>query len=282
MIMTEPTSLMHAVEQALASDSLQIPVYSSTVSRLQATVAKENADVKQVEQVLSQDAALAAQVLRVANSPFYGGLSKVSTISGAAQRLGLRQVVNIAVLTTQRAAHTSVDPDVKSLMLRLWQHSVGCAIGAKWLAEHTNYREYASEAFMAGLLHDVGALLLLRVLESLRSTDVQEQRMPESLILEVITALHAEQGARLIRHWALPETYAEVAANHHNPEADSADTLTQLVRLANQACHKLGMSLTPDASIRLSTLPECNSLGVSEISLAELEIAIEDGIEALA
>jgi HD-like signal output (HDOD) protein len=133
-------------------------------------------------------------------------------------------------------------------MLRLWQHSVGCAIGAKWLAEHTNYREYAREAFMAGLLHDVGALLLLRVLESLRSTGGQEQRMPESLILEVITALHAEQGARLIRHWALPETYAEVAANHHNPEAVSADTLTQLVRLANQACHKLGMSLTPDAS----------------------------------
>jgi len=281
MIMTEPTSLMHAVEEALASDSLQIPVYSSTVSRLQATVAKDDADAKKIEQVLSQDAALSAQVLRVANSPFYGGLTKISTISGAAQRLGLRQVVNIATLTAQRAAHTSSDPVVQSLMQHLWQHSVGCAIGAKWLAEHANYREYASEAFMAGLLHDVGALMLLRVLESLRS-DEREQRMPESLILEVITALHAEQGARLIRHWALPESYAEVAANHHNPDADPADTLTQLIRVANQACHKLGMSLTPDPSIRLSTLPECNSLGVTEMTLAELEIAIEDGITALA
>lgn len=279
--MSEPTSLMQAVEEALASGSVQIPVYSSTVSRLQATVDDENADAKQVEQVLGQDPALSAQVLRVANSPFYGGLSKISTIGAAAQRLGLKQVVNIAVLTAQRAAHASSDAVVKALMQRLWQHSVGCAIGAKWIAEHTNSRELANEAFMAGLLHDVGSLMLLRVLENLRGKK-QGQQIPESLILEVITALHADQGARLIRHWALPDSYAEVAASHHAMEVDTTDTVGMLVRLADQTCHKIGMSLTPDSSIRLSTLPECNALRVKEIALAELEIAIEDGIEALA
>ena len=280
-IMSEPTSLMQAVEQALASGSVQIPVYSSTVSRLQAAVDDEHADAKQIEVVLGQDPALAAQVLRVANSPFYGGLTKISTISAAAQRLGLRQVVNIAVLTAQRAAHASSDEVVKSLMQRLWQHSVGCAIGAKWIAEHASCREFANEAFMAGLLHDVGSLMLLRVLESVRARQ-SAQRMPESLILEVITALHAEQGAKLIRHWGLPDSYAEVSAGHHCAEIDTTDTVSMLVRLADHACHKLGMSLTPDASIRLSTLPECHALRVKELALAELEIAIEDGIEALA
>ena len=279
--MSEPTSLMQAVEQALASGSVQIPVYSSTVSRLQAAVNDEDADAKQIEVVLGQDPALAAQVLRVANSPFYGGLSKISTISGAAQRLGLRQVVNIAVLTAQRAAHASSDEVVKSLMQRLWQHSVGCAIGAKWIAEHAKCREFANEAFMAGLLHDVGSLMLLRVLESLRAKQ-SAQQMPESLILEVITALHAEQGANLIRHWGLPESYAQISANHHGFELDTTDTVSMLVRLADQACHKIGMSLTPDPSIRLSTLQECNALRVKEIALAELEIAIEDGIAELA
>jgi HD-like signal output (HDOD) protein len=279
-MVTEQLSLTQAVEQALASGSVQIPVYSSTVSRLQAIVAREDADAKQVEQVLNQDPALAAQVLRVANSPFYGGLSKVSTIAAAAQRLGMRQVVNIAMLTAQRSAHASEDPVVRDFMKRLWQHSVGCAIGAKWLAEHANCREHANEAFMAGLLHDVGALLLLRVLESLR-TKQPSQSLPESLVLEVITTLHAEQGARLIRHWGLPESYAEVAAHHHDAETDSGDTVCQLVRVANEACHKLGLSLTPDAGVRLSTLPESNSLGLREITLAELEIAIEDGVAAL-
>jgi putative nucleotidyltransferase with HDIG domain len=255
-------------------------VYSSTVSRLQALVVREDADAKQVEQVLNQDPALAAQVLRVANSPFYGGLSKISTISAAAQRLGMRQVVNIATLTAQRAAHATPDPVVKFFMKCLWQHSVGCAIGAKWLAEHANCREHANEAFMAGLLHDVGSLLLLRVLESLRGSQ-PKQPMPESLILEVITSLHAEQGAQLIRHWGLPESYAQVAATHHGAEADAGDTVAQLVRVANEACHKLGLSLTPDASIRLSTLPESHALGLRELTLAELEIAIEDGVAAL-
>jgi HD-like signal output (HDOD) protein len=208
-------------------------------------------------------------------------LSKISTIGGAAQRLGLRQVVNIAMLTTQRAAHASSDEVVKALMQRLWQHSVGCAIGAKWIADHANCREYANEAFMAGLLHDVGSLMLLRVLETLRAKE-SGRSMPESLILEVITALHAEQGARLIKHWALPDGYAEVAASHHADDMDTTDTVSMLVRLADQACHKIGMSLTPDPSIRLSTLPECNALRVKEIALAELEIAIEDGVAALA
>jgi HD-like signal output (HDOD) protein len=279
--MSEPTSLMQAVEQALESGSVQIPVYSSTASRLQAAVNDEDADARQIEVVLGQDPALAAQVLRVANSPFYGGLSKISTISAAAQRLGLRQVVNIAMLTAQRAAHASSDEVVKSLMQRLWQHSVGCAIGAKWIAEHANCRELASEAFMAGLLHDVGSLMLLRVLESLRAQR-SGQQIPESLILEVITALHAEQGAKLIRHWGLPESYADLSAGHHAFEMDTTDTVGMLVRLADHACHKLGISLTPDPSIRLSTLQECNALRVKEIALAELEIAIEDGVAALA
>ena len=279
--MSEPTSLMQAVEEALASGSVQIPVYSSTVSRLQAAVDDEDADAKQVEQVLNQDPALAAQVLRVANSPFYGGLSKISTIGAAAQRLGLKQVVNIAVLTAQRAAYATSDAAVKCLMQRLWQHSVGCAIGAKWIAEHANCREFANEAFMAGLLHDVGSLMLLRVLETLRGKQ-NGQQVPESLMLEVITALHADQGARLIRHWGLPDTYADVAASHHADDMDTTDTVSMLVRLADQACHKTGMSLTPDETIRLSTLPECIALRVKEIALAELEIAIEDGIAALA
>ena len=279
--MSEPTSLMQAVEQALASGSVQIPVYSSTVSRLQATVENGDADARQIEAVLGQDPALAAQVLRVANSPFYGGLSKISTIGGAAQRLGLRQVVNIAVLTAQRAAHATSDPLFKSLMQRLWQHSVGCAIGAKWIAEHASCKEFANEAFIAGLLHDVGSLMLLRVLESVRARQ-SGRPMPESLILEVITALHAHQGANLIRLWALPDSYAEVAASHHATDMDATDTVSMLVRLADYACHKIGMSLTPDPTIRLSTLPECNVLRVKEIELAELEIAIEDGVSALA
>jgi putative nucleotidyltransferase with HDIG domain len=280
--MADTATLMQAVEEQLASGSLQLPVYSATASRMQTEAARDDADAQRVAQVLGQDPALAAQVLRVANSPFYGGLSKIGTLTAAAQRLGLRQVVNIAVLTAQRAAHTSSDPLLKSLMHRLWQHSVACAVGAKWLAERTNCREQAAEAFLAGLLHDVGALLLLRVIESLRGNGPGRQAMSEALVLEIIGAFHAEQGARLIRHWGLPDSFAQIAASHHAMEIDAGDTLAQLVRLSNQACHKLGIGVVNDPAIRLSTLHESELLGVREVVLAELEVAIEDGVAQLA
>jgi HD-like signal output (HDOD) protein len=279
--MNGTATLMQAVEQQLASGSLQLPVYSPTATKLQAAVNDENTDAKRIEQVLGHDPALAAQVLRVANSPYYGGLSKTQTICAAAQRLGMRQVVNIAVLTAQRAAHSSTDARITSLMQRLWKHSVGCAIGAKWLAEHANCSEQANEAFLGGLLHDVGSLLLLRVIETVGAAG-DERTMPDSLILEVMDAFHAEQGARLIAHWALPECYTEIAKVHHSAEVDAGATLMHLVRLADQACHKIGMALAPDPSIRLSTLRESEILGVREVALAELEIAIEDGVGALA
>jgi len=280
--MNAPLSLTEAIEQQLAAGSVQLPVYSATAARLQSAVAKGDVSSAQIDQILGQDPALAAQVLRVANSSFYGGLSKITTISAATMRLGQKQIVNIATLTAQRSAHAATDPHLKPLMDRLWQHAVGCAIGAKWLAEHTDCKAVANEAFLAGLMHDVGALLVLRVIESLRGKTGGPAALTGNLVLEAIDALHADLGARLIRHWQLPESLAEVAANHHADHPEPGDVIGQLVRLADAACRKLGYDLVPDASIRLSVLPEAELLAVRDVTLAELELAIDDGIAALA
>ncbi len=280
--MNAPMSLTEAVEQQLASGSVQLPVYSATAMRLESAVSKGDVTTAQIEEILGQDPALAVQVLRVANSSFYGGLSKVNTISAAVMRLGQKQIVNIATLTAQRSAHTATDPALKALMERLWQHAVGCAMGAKWLAEHAGCKAVANEAFLAGLMHDVGALLVVKVIESLRSGDNGRVSLTGNVVMEAIDTLHASLGARLIRHWQLPEALAEVAANHHADHPEAGDVIGQLVRLANATCCKLGYDLVPDASIRLSVLPEVEMLGVRDVTLAELEIAIEDGIAALA
>jgi len=273
---------MQAVQQELESGTLQLPVYSETAARLQAVVADDRADVRDVERVLAQDPALAAQVLRVANSPFYGGLSKISTIQGAAQRLGLRQIVNIATLTVQRAAHNATDPMLQNLMKRLWEHSVGCATGAKWLAEQANCKELANEAFMAGLLHDVGSLLLLKIIDGMQTRKEASFGGTEALIIEILTAFHGAQGARVIRHWSLPEEYAGIAEGHQSAQDDPGNMLLQLVSLANEASKKIGYALVPDPTIRLNSSREAEVLGVKEITLAELEIVIEDGVRSLA
>lgn len=104
----------------------------------------------------------------------------------------------------------------------------------------------------------------------------------EALIIEILAAFHGAQGARLIRHWSLPDEYANVAERHSSAQSDSGDMLLQLVCLANQASKKSGYALVPDPTIRLNSSREAEVLGVKEITLAELEIVIEDGVRSLA
>lgn len=282
--MPDGKSLLERINEHLASDELRLPVYSPVAARLQAVAADPEAPIEQIEQVLQQDMGLASQVLRVANSSFYCGLSKAATVGAAIQRLGLTQVVNLAVMCAQREQFRSDDALVAGYIDRLWRHAVTSAFGAQWLAQRCGWRELAAEAFMAALLHDIGALLLLKVIEQLRAADAGE-RVPEPLVMEVIEALHEEQGGRLIEAWRLPESYAQVARAHHGADINSAGTLGVIVRLADRACDKLGFALAAGGArggVVLSASPEAAALGLTEIALAELEIFLEDTIAPLA
>jgi HD-like signal output (HDOD) protein len=280
--MSSGKSLIDSINEHLASENLQLPVYSPIASKLQGLVQQPEASAEQIERLLVRDPGVASQVLKVANSSFYAGLNKVSTIRAAIMRLGLTQVVNIAVLVTQRGAYGSNDRLIAAYMATLWKHAMGCAFGSKWLAEKCGYRELASEAFMAGLFHDIGELLLLKVIEELRKEDLREgggqQPLPDGVVKEVLDAMHTVQGHQLISLWGLPETYGQVARAHHDEEPDAGNMLALIVRLVDRTCSKLGFALDADLGIALTACPETALLGVKEVTLAELEIALEDGL----
>lgn len=279
--MVAARSLLETISDHLASDELRLPVYSPVAAELQRIAANDDCSSAQIEEVLLRDMALASQVLRMANSSFYAGLSKAATVNAAIVRLGLNQVVSLAVLCAQREQFHSSDPLIAAHTGKLWRHSVACAFGARWLAHRCGYAEMAAEAFMAGLFHDIGELLLLKIIEQIRSA-TDPQHVPEALMMEVVEALHTEQGGRLIEAWNLPESYALVARKHHAPEVESAGVLGLVVRMADRACQKLGLDLNCPTSIVLSACPEAVLLGMTEIALAELEIFLEDEAGPLA
>jgi HD-like signal output (HDOD) protein len=88
--------------------------------------------------------------------------------------------------------------------------------------------------------------------------------------------LHTEQGYRLMTQWNLPQPYCVIARDHHNTHWDSNNNLLVIVRLVDQACRKIGLGINPDSTIIPAMTPEAHSLGLTEIQLAELEIALED------
>ena len=271
-------SLVEFINDYLSSNTLELPVFHSVALKLQQMLARSNYSIDDVMEVIVEDQALVSKILRVANSPFYSGLSKVYTIRDALVRLGAQEVSNLTMLASQQEFYKSDNDLFNRYMHTLWNHALGCAIGTKWLAIKTGFKNLAQEAFLAGLLHDIGKLFLLKVLDELNRTSQLSLSLSEALIKEVLDSLHTKQGHILMQQWNLPETYCRIVLGHHQDDCLNDDPLSMLVRLSNLACRKTGVSMHHEPAIVLFTTREAQFLGVKEIVLAELEITIEDSV----
>jgi putative nucleotidyltransferase with HDIG domain len=123
----------------------------------------------------------------------------------------------------------------------LWKHALATAKGSQWLLRKTGYPELADEGFLAGLFHDIGKLLLLRVFETIRAEN-KDIALSEPFILEILDSMHVVQGYTLMNEWSIPQVYCDVAKHHHDEEFDSSDSLLMAVRLVDHVCAKTGLS----------------------------------------
>lgn len=274
--MNKSKSLISLIHEHLSGDLSELPVFSSVAVRLQQKLTQEEFTINEVLDLINEDQSLAGKVLKISNSSYYAGLSKVATIKESIVRLGAQEIANIAMMASQFASYQSSNETLNLHMQALWSHSYSCAVGAKWLARKTGYPDIASQAFMAGLLHDIGKLVLLKVMDDISLKEESSITLPPQLIDEILSTMHEEVGYNLMHSWSLPENYATVALQHHKVEFDSSDILLVVVRLANEACRKVGKDLKENPEISLISCPEAQALGLKEITLAELEIVVED------
>lgn len=271
-------SLKTLIEERFESDSLQLPVFNRVALELQKLKQSQEVSVHQVADLIMKDQSLASRVLRLANSSFYGGLKTVETVSAAVVRLGMNRVTNLAMVASQLMAHDIKTKAIAHYMPNLWCHSFVCATGGRWLAQQTGYDTLAEEVFLAGLLHDIGELFLLKVLDLIARDPDQPVAMTTSLVNEVLEAMHQDVGYRLLLKWELPEVYARVARDHHNAEFNETDIVLAITRLSDIMCHKLGVACDPNPDIVLAATVEAQALGLREVKLAQLEVLLEDVI----
>lgn len=274
--MNEQASIVEVIKERLAAGTLSVPVFHAVAVKLQQALARPDYDIKEVHQLLNADPGVATRVLRAANSSFYAGLSKVSTIREAIIRLGSREVANLAMLTTQRDLYKSDDIRFNAIMQTLWKHAFCCAVGSRWLAQKVGFGTQAQEAFLGGLLHDLGKLFLLKCLEEVSREERFKGGVIQPVLREVLATLHVEQGHQLMVQWQLPQVYCDIVAGHQQERWDQANVLLAMVRLSNLTCRKVGVGLNRDPTVLLFASNEAQVLGLKETALAELEIIIED------
>ena len=278
MIPTEKP-LIELIKEHLQGDLQGLPVFNSVAVKLQQMLAHREFKIDDIIDMVSEDQSLASQVLKVANSSYYAGLSSIATIKDAIVRLGAQEVANMVMMASQYEMYHSENEYLNSSMQKLWVHSLACATGAKWLAKKTGYVSLAAECFMGGLLHDIGQLALLKVLDDIHRNKESKAPFSNTLISEILDRMHEDIGYQLMKSWSLPEAYSSIAVNHHKEDYDGNDILLVIVRLSDKACKKVGKSLHPDASISLVASTEAQFLATKEMTLAELEIIVEDSGE---
>lgn len=273
--MTE--SITSLIAAKLGSDEFKLPVFNQVAMELQQALQGEP-DLKVIEAIILKDAALASEVLRVANSSFFAGLAKLQGIQQALVRLGINRVMSVVLIATQKQAFRARTPFLAGVMKKLWEHAAASAGACRWVAIKYGYRDLAESAFLAGLMHDLGSLVVLKVLDEL-AVSGQADDLTDAVILEVIDTLHTEYGYKVMQDWHFPPQYAVVARDHHLEGVDGHNMLLQIVRLVDGACRKVGVGLKTDPELVLEALPEAQLLGVKDVHLAELEIELEEMIE---
>jgi putative nucleotidyltransferase with HDIG domain len=263
------------LKKSLSSQPIDLPVFHSVALDLMLIVSDPYSDIDDIVRVINEDQALTAQVLKMANSSAYMGLVKAKTIKESVVRLGARQITSLAVAASQASLYTSDNVLINAVMHKLWQHSLVCALGCWWLARHTGHQSIIDYAYLAGLLHDIGKLYLLKAMERIAHEDETQIELDRELLLEIFSEMHVEQGCRIMDHWNLPAIYRSVIANHHAEHFDHIDSLLAIVRVVNIFSRKVDLSLNAEPIQDASYLQEIDLLDMDETQCKKLRVVMD-------
>ena len=277
--MQKDRSFLEIIEEYIQTDRVTLPPFDKTALRIQQEVSKKDAQVPKIEKLIIADPAMSTQVLKVGNSAFFRGLSKVSTVRDAIVRMGLSEITRIVMILTQKKLYQTPDTFIKNYRNKLWQHALVCALVSQWVARESGYDEITQDVFFASLIHDIGKLFLITVIEEVKKSKELPFIPSNKIINEIIDSQHAVQGARLLRQWNLPEEYISVVEKHHEPKYEADNIPLIILRMVNKATAKIGVSLHKFDEATMSLTAEAAFFGFSDIKLAELELQLEDAIK---
>lgn len=217
----------------LARGELELPLLPEVAGQVMALTADPEAEMSELAALIQRDQAMAGHLMRLVNSPLYGGRVPIVSLQQAVSRLGMVKIREISLLITCQSRVFKVkgfDEQVRAL----FRHSVAAASYAGEIAKIRRYKQ--EECFLAGLMHDVGKPVLLQALVDFRQG--RDASMSDQDILELAQELHAEAGGTLAETWKLPERIVECVRFHHNPfDARFAQETVLTTALANELAH---------------------------------------------
>lgn len=240
-------------------------------------------DLPQCAEPLARDTALAACTLRLANSSFYGVQGRITQVQDALAILGRRTTANL--VATVMVAGQFTPSEVPGFDFKaFWHHAVAAAIAAQALARRT--RQDEPTAFIAGLLHDIGRLVLATLCPQAEAQALAHaQQSGITLAMaerELLGIDHAELGERVALHWRLPQAVAQAIGGHHDPGGEGGPyTLAHTVQMADALVHALDLTgIEPERAAALAA-PAAAYVAAHGTQLLPVLREIETGVAAV-
>jgi len=239
---TEPTVL-------LSNKINDLPTLAPVLGKLSAAIMEPTTDANDIVKILKLDPALSGKILRLANSAYVGIPNTISSLKNAVVLLGQKRVHSLA-LTTSILSAFKARKSLPFMLEHFWRHSITTGLVAESISKYL--RRYTAidsdEAFSAGLLHDIGKLVLgcyqeeLLVAAEKRS---REDKVPFYLGENDETS-HMRAGGLLAQHWKFPADLSDVMVHHHLPDASDANKqLVAIVHVSTITLHMMGFTTFP-------------------------------------
>lgn len=255
----------HNIERIIDSID-KLPTLPIIYTKLTNILDQPNAAINKIANVISEDQTIAAKVLKIVNSVFYGFPNKIASLQRAVVILGLKEIKNLVLATSilkmfgqQKSGH---ELDMKSF----WKHSTGCAISAKVLAE-VAYLRNPEDVFTGGLLHDIGKLIhALHLPQEFSSvmSNIEDTGMP---IIEseknILGFTHAQTGGILAEKWGFPEEAINMITEHHLDHGSSNLTKeVAAVHIGNILCIALSLGSGGEKRVPIANQEAWEILGL--------------------
>ena len=244
---------------------------------------------QRIADLLKKDVAISAELIRMSNSAYYRGLIPNKSLEQAISRIGAAATEQAVVELTGRQFFTMRNKKFRTMIEKVWKHSIACAYASEITAKLLNL-ELKVDPFAMGLLHDIGKLALLEIMADMERRGKFNGGISQDKLLETITAHHGVVGAKLLEKWKYADSYIACASDHENVDGEEEEETKEpvskellIVRFANQAAKSMGYSLEENeyTDIPLENIESAFDLQLNLIDINKLKEKLTEELKGV-
>ena len=200
----DATQLIEQIREEVANNHIQLPTLPEVALEVRDAVEKDQADASKIAKIVTQDAALSARLIQVANSPLYRGRASIDNVQLAITRMGLKLVRSLVVSLAMKQMFQAASNELNVAFRRIWTESVEVAAMARVLARQVEGLE-PEQAMLAGLIHNIGTLPILTKLDELLGLEAKSQ-----IVDQICRDLSPELGRHILTEWHFSESLSQI------------------------------------------------------------------------